>query len=368
MITAARPVLVRTPARGAFSPRRVPRWLRAILGVPLEQKVLGANSVVLVIAIALFLLSPINGGQVQWGDITILFGALSAGALVSYLLIKVALKPVKVLEQIAHKVSLGRLSERVPASLVADPDLALLASTMNTMLDNLAAGRKRMAALAADVVYAQERERSQVAHDLHDSIGQTLAAASFQIAAASNQGNMTDARAQLSSARELLRNSLEDIRNVSRSLHPRVTEDLGLAAALQGLANVTRQRSLIDVRIEVDLRGQHIPGAVASTLYRIAQEALRNIEMHADAGNALVSLSARHGLIELDVSDDGCGMDNALQKMESNPVLSRMRQRLSLAGGELHVHSTRECGTRIIARVAIDNELGKGEAGEGEAA
>jgi signal transduction histidine kinase len=362
-----RPVLVRTPARGVVSPRRLPRWLRAILGVPLEQKVLGANSIVLAIAIALFL-SPLSGGNVRWSDMAILFGSLSAGAIVSYLLIKVALKPVKVLEQIAHKVSLGRVSERVPTSLVADPDLALLAATLNTMLDNLAAGRKRMAALAADVVYAQERERSQVAHDLHDSIGQTLAAASFQVAAAANQDNMTDARAQLSSARELLRSSLEEIRNVSRSLHPRVTEDLGLPIALQGLADVTRQRSLIDVRVEVDLRGERVPGGLSATLYRIAQEALRNIEMHADAGNAFVSLSARNGLIELEVSDDGCGMDNALEKMESNPVLGRMRQRLSLAGGELHIHSTRECGTRIIARVRIEKEEGKDQAGEGEAA
>lgn len=363
-MNATRPALVRTPVRGTRSPSRVPRWLRAILGVPLEQKVLGANSIVLVIAAAL-LFSPLNGGHVRWADVSVLFAALAVGTMASYALIRLALKPVKELEQIARKISMGRVSVRVTRSLIADPDLAHLASTINEMLDNLAAGRKRMAKLAADVVYAQEMERAQVARDLHDTIGQTLAAASFQVAAASNQESVTDARTQLSSARELLRNSLDEIRNLSRSLHPRVADDLGLAVGLQGLADVTRQRSLIDVRVHVDLKGLAVPPALASTLYRVAQEALRNIEMHADAGNALISLNARAGLIELEVSDDGAGLDGALEKVKASPTLARMRERLSLVGGDLHIHTTPDCGTRVIARARIDTE---GAKGEGEAA
>jgi signal transduction histidine kinase len=364
----ARPALVRTPVRETRSPSRVPRWLRAILGVPLEQKVLGANLVVLTIAVAL-LISPLNGGHVRWADMSVLLAALTVGAMASYGLIRIALKPVKELEQIARKVSLGRVSERVPPSLVADPDLAHLAATMNEMLDNLATGRRRMAKLAADVVYAQETERAQVARDLHDSIGQTLAAASFQIAAAANEETVADVRTQLNPARELLRNSLEEIRNVSRSLHPRVADDLGLPTALQGLADLTRQRSLIDVRVETRLNGAPIPPALSSTFYRVAQEALRNIEMHADAGNALLSLSTRAGVVELEISDDGCGLDGALDKVKASPTLARMRQRLSLAGGELHIHSTPDCGTRVIARAKLDTEAGDVKAaGEGEAA
>lgn len=357
-------VSARKSVRGANPPTRVPRWLRAVLAVPLEKKVLGANLVVLVVAVAL-LLSPINGGYVRWSDIAVLLSALSIGAAASYGLIKLALKPVKTLEQVAHKVSQGRLSERVPASLIADPDLALLASTMNEMLDNISAGRKRMTRLAAEVVYAQEEERAQVARDLHESVGQTLAAASFQLAAAANQDSIDDARPQLSSVRELLRSSLEEIRNLSRTLHPRVTDDLGLPMALEGLAGVTRQRSLIDVEVETALNGSVIPPALSATLYRVAQEALRNVELHADAGHALISLAAHRGFIELVVSDDGCGFDNALEKMKGSRVLANMRQRLSLAGGDLHIHSTRDSGTRVVARVRLIN----GEAsGEGEAA
>jgi signal transduction histidine kinase len=367
-MTLGHPVLVPAPVRGTRSPSHVPHWLRPILGVPLEQKVLGANLIVLASALSL-LFSPLNGGRIRWGDMSMLFAALTSVAIASYAMIRIALRPVKELERIARKVSRGRVSERVPDSLVADPDLAHLAKTMNEMLDNLVAGRKRMANLAAEVVYAQEKERAQVARDLHDSIGQALAAASFQIAAASNQDSMTDARTQLALARDLLRSSLEEIRNVSRSLHPRVADDLGLPTALQGLADQTRQRSLIDVRVHTKLNGAAIPPALSSTLYRVAQEALRNVELHADAGNASVVLTTKPGLVELEVSDDGCGLDGALEKVQASPILARMRQRLSLAGGDLHILSTPDCGIRVVARAKL--EAGPGEEnihGEGEAA
>ena len=347
------PISLTRGPRDPISPDRVPRWLRAILEIPLEQKVLGANLVIVVMAL-LVLMSPLTSARLLSEDTVILFGALIMGALVSYLLIWLALKPVTELEQIARRISLGRVSERVPPSLIADPDLAHLATTMNGMLDHLVADKKRLAKLAAEVVYAQERERAQVARDLHDSLGQTLAAASFQITAAANQENPSEMKEQLSSARELLRTSLEELRSVSRSLHPRVADDLGLPMALQALADRARQRSLINVNVVVDLNGQEIPRALSTTFYRIAEEALRNVETQADAGNALVTLVARNGVLQLEITDDGCGVDGSPGKARGDLVLANMGRRLSLAGGELHIHSTPDCGTRVVARASLE--------------
>lgn len=349
-----RPLLVRTPASG-LTVSNAPSWLRAILGIPLEFKVLGANLVILMMAL-IALLTPLNGGQIHWPDLVIVLATLGIGACVSYLLVRLALKPVQTVERVAWNVSQGRLSERVPGSLLADRDLAHLTATLNQMLDNLAAGRDRMRKLGAEVVYAQERERAQVARDLHDSIAQTLAAATFQLAATGNKVESPEVRSELATVRELLRTCLEEIRSLSRSLHPRVADDLGLPAALEALADVTRQRSLIDVKVKSNLNGTRLPAALSTTLYRVAQEALRNVEMHADAGNALVSLTVHPGLIELEVTDDGCGLDDSLEKVRNSSVLARMRQRLSLAGGELHIHSTRGCGTRVVARARLETE------------
>ena len=333
----------------------VPSWLRAILGVPLETKVLGANLTILGIAVAALRL-PRNSSAVQWPELAVLFGALAAGVAVNYVLVRLALKPVQDLELIARRVSQGKIRERVPASLIADPDLAHLAATMNEMLDTLAAGRERMRKLGAEVVYAQEKERAQVARDLHDSVAQTLAAAGFQIAAAANQVGLSAGSAPLANARELLRAALEEIRTLSRSLHPRIADDLGLPAALESLADATRQRSLIDVKVSCNIAGVTITGALSTTLYRIAQETLRIVERDADAGSATVSLSARpDGFVELVITDDGSGLDQPLEMIRANPVLSRMRERLLLAGGDVHIDNfPRGSGTRVVASVRIE--------------
>jgi signal transduction histidine kinase len=108
-----------------------------------------------------------------------------------------------------------------------------------------------------------------------------------------------------------------------------------------------------------DLGGVEIPRALSTTFYRIAEEALRNVEARADAGNALISLSAHKGNLELEVSDDGCAIDDTATA-KANVVLANMRRRLSLAGGQLHIDSTPDEGTRVLATVTFDTD-GQGE-------
>ncbi|HXL86837.1 MAG TPA: histidine kinase, partial [Gemmatimonadaceae bacterium] len=166
-------------SRGDF--RRVPRWLRAILGIPLELKLLGANLIIVVVAVLLFGANSIQPGRL--GDAYVFVVALIIGAAVNLALVKLALRPIDALERVARRVSEGRLAERVPASLVADSGVAHLSRTINEMLDSLEAGRDRMRKLGAEVVYAGERERARVARELHDSVAQNIAAATFQITA-----------------------------------------------------------------------------------------------------------------------------------------------------------------------------------------
>jgi signal transduction histidine kinase len=349
-----------TPNRGSgriasVVASRVARLLCAVLEIPLELKLLGANLVILGVAL-LVLLQPIRlqpGGLV---DVFVVIAALVVGALVNFVLVKLALRPINDLQRVARLVSEGRLAERVPASIVADPELTRLSTTINKMLDSLSAGRDRMRKLGAEVVYAEERERAQVARELHDSVGQTLAAASFQVAAAAHEIGDHAASPRLATVRELLRTALEEIRNVSRSLHPRVASDLGLPAALEALGDATQQRSLVDVRVHVDVSGVVIPVALSATLYRVAQEALRNVERHADAGHATVSLRARTGYVELEINDDGRGLASPLERKRADNALAAIRERLSLAGGELHIHTAEDRGTRVIAWVGMDTE------------
>jgi signal transduction histidine kinase len=333
----------------------LPQWLRALLGVPLEIKLLGANLIILGVAV-LLLLGPVH---LQLGRLTYVYVvvvSLIIGATVNFALVRLALRPINALERVAKRVSEGRLAERVPASIVADSELTHLSKTINQMLDTLEAGRDRMRKLGAEVVYAEERERAQVARELQDSVAQTLAAANFQVTAAAHEIGNHKASLRLAEVRELLRTAVEEIRNVSRSLHPRVATDLGLSSALEALGDATQQRSLVDVRVNVDICEVVIPAALSATLYRVAQEALRNVERHADAGRATVSLRARPGYVELEISDDGRGFEGPLEKKRADSGFANMRERLSLAGGELHIDTAGEGGTRVTAWVGIDTE------------
>jgi len=253
---------------------RIPGWLHSILEVPLEMKLLGANLIIVVVA-GLLLFGPVQLQPARLIDAYIVVAALILGATVNFGLVRLALGPVQSLERVARWVSDGRLAERVPASMVADHELARLSRTINEMLDSLAAGRERMEKLSAELVYAEERERSQVAQELHRSVGQKLADASFEIAAAANEPESRARSSRLAQARKLLRMAIEEIRNISRSSHPHVATDLGLTSTLEGLGEETRQPSFMDLRSTVDIPHLMIPDRRGF----VVRENMRDLEL-----------------------------------------------------------------------------------------
>jgi signal transduction histidine kinase len=230
---------------------QVPRWLRLILEVPLEMKLLGANLIIVGVA-GLLLFGPLQLQPARLTDAYIVVVALILGATVNLVLVRLALGPIESLERVARWVSEGRLAERVPASIVADHELARLSKTINEMLDSLAAGRKRVERLGAEVIYAEERERSEVAQELHNSVGQKLADASFHIAAAANETDSYARSSRLVQAKEQLQRAIEEIRTIAGSSHPHVAADLGLPRMLEELSDAPWRRSLTNVRSTVD--------------------------------------------------------------------------------------------------------------------
>jgi signal transduction histidine kinase len=227
-----------------------------ILEVPLEMKLIGANLIIVGVA-GLLLFGPVQLQPTRLTDAYIVVAALILGATVNFVLVRLALGPIESLERVARWVSEGRLAERVPASIVADHELARLSKTINEMLDSLAAGRERVERLGAEVIYAEERERSQVAQELHDSVGQKLADASFQIAAAANEMKSEARATRLAEARAQLHMAIEEIRNISGSSHPHVVTDLGVPRALEALDGAAR--SLTNVRSAGDIPRGLVP-------------------------------------------------------------------------------------------------------------
>jgi Signal transduction histidine kinase len=324
-----------------------------ILGVPLVNKIIGANAIIIA---AGFSYEAISSGPAERATVIAMTVIMVAAAIVNVALIRIALKPVKELVVLADKVSGGDFNARGVPSPFADEELSALGATINSLLDSLAVERKRIRDLGAEVIYAQDTERARVSRELHDSIAQTLAAAKFQIVAAASCAS-EDTRNHLAAVNQMLTAVTEEVRDVSNTLHPRVAEDLGLESALTNLARQIRLRSGVDVSVSVSVSAEPIPVNVSATIYRVAEEALKNIEMHSRAKKASVDVISGNGQIRIEVMDDGAGFDlNRMNRVVGRSGLASVKDRVVLAGGKMQIDSKPNGGTRVMAELQTSGD------------
>lgn len=351
------PHLMRASAREHASSRhsRVPGWVRRVLGVPVAWKLTGVNLIIgAAAAAAVFALH--RAGEERWLQLLlILAAALSLSLLVSFALVRIALRPLLALEIAADRVWRGDFSARVRNSLLADRDMTRVGNTFNLLLDSIERDRARMRRLASQVIAAQDEERARVARELHDSVAQTLAALVLQLSAAQRKNGDPELTEQLDLVRSIAGEALEEVRLLSHTVHPRVLEDLGLPAALEWLARQTRESEGLAIDVRASAVPEALPPVSAAALYRVAQEALRNAARHARARHIQIVLEPTgDGMLRLDLSDDGVGFDvAAAEERRPGMGLFSMRERVALVDGNMEIASMPGAGTRIRAQVPL---------------
>jgi signal transduction histidine kinase len=161
----------------------------------------------------------------------------------------------------------------------------------------------------------------------------------------------------LQELREQTGELLEEVRLLSHAIHPRVLDDLGLVPALEWLARQTRQHAALDVQVDATLPAEaaDMSDATAAALYRVAQEALRNVERHARAESARLTLRADGAHVILDVTDDGPRLRRGGSRgAPAGMGLFSMRERLALVGGSLTLDAAPGRGARVVARAPVD--------------
>jgi signal transduction histidine kinase len=319
------------------------------LRVPLGMKLIGAHllSLGLVVGV-LFALVGVRPTALLVAAVailaTMLFGVLAA----------VALLPLRGIEAVASRVWRGDFGARVDSSPVADRNIKRIGNTFNLLLDGLLADRSRVEMLATSIIDAGDRERAHLARELHDSTAQQLAALVLQLSAAARDSSDPALTARLEEMRNQAGATLEEVRLLSHTVHPRVLDDLGLAAALKKLGREAAAAGNVEIEVQTDIDGAIVPSTQAAVLYRVAQSAVHNILKHAGADRAEVRLTRSDGQVVLDVIDDGRGFDVAeAERRRPGMGLFTMRERVALAGGRFEVHSTPGVGTRISARVPL---------------
>ena len=202
------------------------------------------------------------------------------------------------------------------------------------------------------VVEAQENERARLARELHDETGQALTSILLGLKTLDRRITDDDGRAAVSELRELVVDTLQDVRRLAVELRPAALDDFGLVPAIERLLSTVAEQSGLVVDLQSQLGQERLPTDAETTLYRITQEALTNVVKHADAERVTVHLSRSDGLVRLVVQDDGAGFDPDLVR-DGGVGLVGMRERTALVDGRLAIESTEGAGTMLTVEVPI---------------
>jgi signal transduction histidine kinase len=316
----------------------------------LVAKVAGAN--ILIVAMAIVATAMTRGATTEHERVIALAIALVLGVAVNAALVTLALRPLRQLEETAARISAGDMTARVPPSPLADRDMARTRRALNRVLDELVAERSRICRLASLALKAQDDERLRVAHELNDSTAQTMAGVAMELSVAAREASDPQMATRLARIRDAAGQSVEEIRTLAHSVYPRVLQDLGMAAALERLARMTRDSSGVETYVTV--ASDPVPANVAAVLYRVAQESLVNAVRHAAPSMVQIRVFFDDSHVNLHVVDDGIGFDpeETMRNGVGTGIFS-MRERVALAGGTFGIVSAPGDGTRVMARVPL---------------
>jgi two-component system, NarL family, sensor kinase len=212
----------------------------------------------------------------------------------------------------------------------------------------------KLQAMAREIVTSQEAERARVARELHDGVSQLLVSVKFVFESALDRARRTDAKPEVTGMLDQgvrqLRTVLGEVRRISHDLRPALLDDLGLPAALRHLASECATRSGMAVEAFCDEPTKTVPEALATALFRVAQEALGNAEKHARASVVHVRLTFPEGGLQFEVLDNGQGfdIDALMQSPRAGLGLTHMRERIESLGGSFELRSGHD-GTRLRA-------------------
>ena len=258
---------------------------------------------------------------------------------------KAIVRPVRRAATMARRLAGGELGARTPERGVGE--IGVLERSFNTMARSLEETREELTASRARIVAAGDQARRRIEHDLHDGTQQQLVALVLDTrsAEAAVPPELPELKAQLARVADGLSGALDDLREMSRGIHPAILSEGGLGAALKALA----RRSVVPVLLEVDIQ-QRLPEPVEVAAYYVVSEALTNAAKHARASVARVDARAGDGALQISVTDDGIGGADAGR----GSGLIGLTDRVEALSGTISVSSPAGKGTALRVELPLD--------------
>jgi len=212
--------------------------------------------------------------------------------------------------------------------------------------------------LSARLVEVQETERRALSRELHDEVGQSLSALLLAIdnvsATLPSSGN-PESRVQLHEIRRLAERTVTVVRDMSLLLRPSMLDDLGLVPALQWQAREISRNNNVRIDVQADLSSEHLPDEHKTCIYRVVQEALRNVTRHARAKSVQIRLTRPDGTLHLTIQDDGQGF---IPERDKGMGLLGMQERVSHLRGAFELVSRPGKGTVINVELPLADGQG----------
>ena len=216
---------------------------------------------------------------------------------------------------------------------------------------------ERLRELSHRLMNVQETERRQIAHDLHDEIGQSLTAMKLDLREADSLLKHGPTASLLTDSLNILDGVIRQVRNLALDLRPSLLDELGLVPALKWYIKRQGERAGWETEYSAHVSHNHLPPEVEITCFRIVQEALTNIVRHAEATHVRVTLEQKGDRLTLDIEDNGKGFNIEQAKARARSGISigllGMEERARWVGGELTITSSPKTGTRFTARLPL---------------
>ena len=195
--------------------------------------------------------------------------------------------------------------------------------------------------LSSRLMTMQDEERRRIAREIHDGLGQELAAAKMIVDGILSKDASPSMRQASADASQLVDRAIQQVRTISHLLHPPLLDEVGLVSALRWYLEGLSERSGIEIQLNVDPPDlSRLKSELETAIFRIIQEALTNMFRHSGARNGSISLQENNGSIKVTVRDDGKGIEEQVIQLRPESVgvgIGGMRQRVSELGGSLRL-------------------------------
>jgi signal transduction histidine kinase len=277
-------------------------------------------------------------------------------ALAATLLSRAMRRPIAALARAAQSVA-GGAYDTVEVS-GGPAELVTLAGAFNDMVERRSAaeqamqeGERRLKALSDRLLVIQEKERSRIARELHDDLGQSLTALKMDVIGLLQQtGTVADGSAISARILSTIDATVTSVQRISSELRPSALDDLGLVEAIEAEALLFLARSSIECELSLP-EAAHVDPIRATAIYRIVQEALTNVARHSGATRVEIRLRERAEELLLEIRDDGCGVTPEQVHDPASLGLLGIRERADLVGGTAHFEGVAGRGTIVSVRI-----------------